>query len=55
MTVEELIEKLMEFPLDAEVVKAYSVPYEDGDGYWEEYTEEVEPCPSLVEEGKVWI
>ena len=39
MTVEDLIIKLLEFPLSAEVVKTYSISDEDG----EEWTMEDEP------------
>lgn len=48
MTVEDLIIKLLEFPMNAEVVKTYSVSDDDG----EEWTMEDEPVPYLFQ-GKV--
>lgn len=48
MTVEDLIIKLLKFPLDAEVVKTYSVSDDDG----EEWTIEDEPVVYFFQ-GKV--
>lgn len=48
MTVEDLIIKLLEFPLDAKVIKTYSVPDDEG----EEWTVEDEPFPFFFQ-GKV--
>lgn len=50
MTIKELIDKLMNFPLETEVIKTYSVPDEDG----EEWTIEDGPFP-LFYNGRVEI
>lgn len=39
MTNKELIEKLLNYPLDTEIIKSYSIQDDDG----EEYTIEEEP------------
>lgn len=52
MTVQELITILLEMPMDAEVLKSYSVGDEDG----EEWTVEDSPCVYLTsDEKKVWL
>ncbi len=51
MTVEELITALLKMPMDAEVVKSYSV--EDDDG--REWTEEETPCVYQASDKKVWL
>jgi len=50
-TVAQLIEELMEMPMNAPVYVTYSVCDDDG----EEYTIEEEPKPYLSIFGKVWL
>lgn len=51
MTVQELITALLEMPMDAEVVKSYSVEDEDG----EEWTIEDSLCVYQASDKKVWL
>lgn len=51
MTVQELITALLEMPMDAEVVKSYSMEDEDG----EEWTVEDSPCVYQASDKKVWL
>ena len=51
MTIKELITALLEMPMNAEIVKSYSVEDDDGD----EYTIEDSPCIYQVSDKKVWI
>lgn len=51
MTVKELITALLEMPIDAEIVKSYSIENDEG----EEWTEEDDPFVYQVDDKKIWL